>query len=91
LKDQKKRLDSAVMMVSWLIWKQRNARVFNNAEKTLNQLLSDIFSEDNVWVQAGASKLSGIGWPSRNSKHPHPTPPPKKMLLGDPRLFICVV
>ena len=47
-KDQKMGLDSAVMLVSWSIWKE-HTWVFNNTERNLNQLLSDILSE---------------GWPS---------------------------
>lgn len=55
------------MLVSWMAWKERNARVFNNVERALNQLLSDILAEGGNWIQAGATKLAGIGWPLRSS------------------------
>ncbi|RLN35203.1 hypothetical protein C2845_PM03G13260 [Panicum miliaceum] len=47
-KQQKKRLDTAVMLVSWMLWKERNARVFSNAELTVNLLLQEIYSEGNL-------------------------------------------
>ena len=56
--EQKKGLDTAVMLVSWMVWKERNARVFNYTERTPNRLLSDIIAEGSNWIQAGAMKLS---------------------------------
>ena len=64
--DQKKRLDTAVMLVSWLVWKERNARVFNNLERTPGQLLDDILAEGGSWIRAGATKLAAIGWSHRS-------------------------
>ena len=66
-KYQKKGLDTAVMLLSWMVWKERNVRVFNNVERTLNHLLTDIIAEGGNWIQAGATKLAGIGWPLRAS------------------------
>ena len=66
-KYQKKGLDTAVMLISWMVWKERNARVFNNVEWTLNHLLTDIIAEGGNWIQAGATKLAGIGWPLQSS------------------------
>jgi len=64
--DQKKGLDIAVMLVSWLVWKERNARVFNNLERTPGQLLDDILAEGGSWIRAGATKLAAIGWPHQS-------------------------
>ena len=44
---QMKGLDTAVMLVSWVLWKERNARVFSNTELTVNLLLQEIYSE---WI-----------------------------------------
>ncbi|KAG2653053.1 hypothetical protein PVAP13_1NG423319 [Panicum virgatum] len=63
--DQKKGLHTTIMLVSWLVWKERNARVFNNGERTPSQLLDDIFAEGGSWIRAGASKLAEIEWPHR--------------------------
>ena len=60
---QQKGIDSAVMLVSWKIWKECNARVFNNRELTASQLMQEIFAEGDLWIQAGAGKLACIGWP----------------------------
>jgi len=48
-----------------MVWKERNARVFNYTERTPNRLLSDIIAEGSNWIQAGAMKLAAIGWPQR--------------------------
>jgi hypothetical protein len=64
-KEQKKGLDTAVMLVSWLIWKERNARIFNGTEQSLSQLIRGILEEGSNWIRAGASKLAGIHWPHR--------------------------
>ncbi|RLN18201.1 hypothetical protein C2845_PM02G10120 [Panicum miliaceum] len=53
------------MLVSWLIWKERNARIFNGIEQSLSQLIRGILEEGSNWIQAGASKLAGIDWPHR--------------------------
>ena len=64
-KEHRKGWDSAVMLVSWIVWKERNARVFSNLERTPLQLLGAIIEEGGNWIQAGASKLAEIGWPHR--------------------------
>jgi hypothetical protein len=58
-KEQKQGVDTAVMLVSWRIWKERNARVFNNVELSANQLTHAVLSEGDQWIQAGARKLCG--------------------------------
>ncbi|PVH61987.1 hypothetical protein PAHAL_3G172600 [Panicum hallii] len=54
-KKQKKGLDTAVMLVSWLIWKERNARIFNGTEQSSSQLIRGILEEGSNWIRAGAS------------------------------------
>ena len=56
--DQKKGLDTAVMLVSWLVWKERNARVFNNLERTPCQLLDDILAREVA--RFGLGRLSSL-------------------------------
>ena len=58
LKD--KAMASVTMLVSWTIWKERNARVFNNKSAPPTILLDIIMSEARLWVSAGAKSLSFV-------------------------------
>ena len=58
LKD--KAMASVTMLVSWTIWKERNARVFNNKSAPPTVLLDIIKSEARLWVYAGAKILSFV-------------------------------
>jgi hypothetical protein len=53
-KEDRKRFDSLVILVAWMLWKQRNARVFGNTREYCNvrQLVSRIREEFRVWEQA---------------------------------------
>ena len=41
------------MLVSWLIWMERNARVFDQRSKMAEHLVADIKEEVAVWRAAG--------------------------------------
>ena len=56
----RKAMASLVMLVSWEIWKERNARVFRNISTTSNMLLAKIKSEAVMWCYAGAKALSNV-------------------------------
>ena len=45
--------DSAFMLICWLIWKERNARIFQHVSKTPDQPAEDIKEEIVVWGLAG--------------------------------------
>lgn len=45
--------DCAFMLICWLIWKERNARIFQHVSKLLDQLAEDIKDEIAVWRVAG--------------------------------------
>lgn len=49
--------DRLFALVSWHIWKERNARVFRNEEEQLQQLLTTIKFEADLWITAGARHL----------------------------------
>jgi hypothetical protein len=53
----RKALASITMLVSWTIWKEQNARVFNNKAAPTSVLLEII---KNDWIVAGAKQLSVI-------------------------------
>lgn len=56
----RKGFDSLVILVAWRIWKERNARVFDNRHMVATALVQEIRSELQLWYQAGFLKLSPI-------------------------------
>jgi hypothetical protein len=49
---------SLATLVCWTIWMERNARVFEGEEKTVQRLLSEIADEATMWAKAGAKHLA---------------------------------
>ena len=54
---KQKGLDSLFALVSWTIWKERNARCFRDASTIVSQLLQVIKAEAEIWIQAGVRDL----------------------------------
>jgi hypothetical protein len=69
--------DSAVLLVTWSIWKERNRRTFDHVSKTPLQLLHLILEEANAWMAAGFALLSSLlaaaGNPARSDVKPATT------------------
>jgi hypothetical protein len=53
----RKAMASLAMLVSWEIWKERNARVFQNSATTSFMLIAKIKDEMAMWCHAGAKAL----------------------------------
>jgi hypothetical protein len=53
-------LDSLFALVSWQVWKERNARCFRQAPSSMNELLQIIKAEADRWIEAGAKGLVAI-------------------------------
>jgi hypothetical protein len=53
----KTKLNSMVILVAWSIWRERNARVFDNAFKPVNVLIDQIMAEGKQWSLASAGRL----------------------------------
>lgn len=53
-------MDSLFALVSWHLWKERNARCFRDSKATFTDLLIGIKDEADRWIQAGASGLSDL-------------------------------
>jgi hypothetical protein len=53
----KKKLNSIIMLVSWLIWRERNNRVFKNSYKPIPQLIDQIQSEARMWSIASKGRF----------------------------------
>ena len=54
-------LRTLVILVSWEIWCERNARIFWNTASPLASILAKIKEEGRAWVKAGAYKLQEFG------------------------------
>lgn len=52
--------DSLLLLVSWSLWKQRNARVFRGAARSELQVLDDILEEGEAWALAGYAPLAAL-------------------------------
>jgi hypothetical protein len=50
-------LRSMVMLIVWEIWKERNRRIFNNAARPTDLLISAIQDEARTWIRAGNKGL----------------------------------
>jgi hypothetical protein len=57
--DNHKALVSLTMLVSWIIWKERNARVFNHKSAPTTTLLNIIKSEVKFWL-AGLPRVRSV-------------------------------
>ena len=56
-KDGRRCFDSLVVLVSWLLWKERNNRTFDRHVQTINDLLSRVADEIVFWYQAGFKQV----------------------------------
>lgn len=54
-KHRRKELDSCIILVSWMIWKERNQRIFKNVTTPINQFLIRIQAEHHHWRMAAAT------------------------------------
>lgn len=57
---RRKGLDSLFALVSWQVWKERNARCFRNAATTVPEMLQLIKIEADLWIKAGAPGLKAL-------------------------------
>jgi hypothetical protein len=53
----RKGLASAALLIPWMIWKHRNASVFDGAQPSMPMLLQNIKDELCTWARAGAQGL----------------------------------
>lgn len=51
---------SLLLLVSWELWLERNARTSKRRERSVTTLLSHIKAEIRLWSIAGAKHLSGL-------------------------------
>lgn len=56
----RKALASMLMLVSWELWNERNARVFRNVATTVTMVTARIKEEARIWAIAGARHLCNV-------------------------------
>jgi hypothetical protein len=56
----KKAMASLGMLVSWEIWKEENAHIFQNTASTSNVVINKIKEEVALWSLAGAKAMSNV-------------------------------
>jgi len=50
LEDIRRALDSIVLLVTWVIWMERNGRSFNNTAKTTTQVVDTVIEELDTYI-----------------------------------------
>ncbi|KAI4965670.1 hypothetical protein ZWY2020_049703 [Hordeum vulgare] len=53
-------LISLMLLISWEVWKERNARVFRNAAVPVGGIVAKTKEECSVWCLAGAKHLRNL-------------------------------
>jgi hypothetical protein len=59
-KEARKGLNSLIILVAWELWKHRNACVFEKHRLRIQDVLSYVSLEGDLWCLAGASKLKEL-------------------------------
>jgi len=60
-KEHRKGVNTLIILGAWIIWKHRNACVFEGASPSLNMIWSELKNEHNLGCMVGARKLQGLG------------------------------
>ncbi|KAG2586402.1 hypothetical protein PVAP13_5NG037608, partial [Panicum virgatum] len=56
----KKGIRSLALLIMWIIWNERNARIFNRRESSFCSILGKIKEEVAAWIAAGARPLAAF-------------------------------
>jgi hypothetical protein len=59
-KEARKGLNSLIILITWEIWKHRNACVFDHVRPNTQEVLRAVDTEGSLWCMAGASKLQEL-------------------------------
>jgi len=60
-KQHRKGFNSLVILGAWILWKHRNACVFNGSAPSIPTALQAFKDESHLWVVGGAKGLHGVG------------------------------
>jgi hypothetical protein len=47
-----------IILVCWSIWREQNARIFDNKEKETTHIVLEIRDEAKLWIRAGVKDLA---------------------------------
>jgi hypothetical protein len=61
-KEDRRGFDTFILLIAWMLWKQRNARVFGNLERQLSttQIIDTVFEEFSLWRAARVGDWRGM-------------------------------
>ncbi|WVZ71060.1 hypothetical protein U9M48_019686, partial [Paspalum notatum var. saurae] len=59
-KDLRKGFNTLVIFVTWILWKHRNACVFDSVQPQAQAVLSQVATEGHMWCLAGATGLQRL-------------------------------
>jgi hypothetical protein len=68
-KIKRKGLNSLIILGAWILWKHRNACVFEGARPSIQHILQNFSLERKLWHLAGAHSLQAIGPGETPSSH----------------------
>ena len=54
-------MTTLIILGAWIIWKHRNACVFESASPSVNTIWSELKDKHSLWCMASAKKLQGLG------------------------------
>ena len=57
-KERRKGFDSLALLIVWMLWKERNSRVFERSAVVARELYRRISDEVELWKLSGARGLS---------------------------------
>ena len=60
-KQHKKEFNSLIILGAWILWKHRNACVFDRSAPNLQRALQEFKDEWQLWLAAGAKNLAALG------------------------------
>lgn len=49
-----------VLLVGWILWKERNVRTFDAARSMTPELLQSVAQEGSLWVAAGFRRIQEL-------------------------------
>ena len=59
-KDDRQCFDSIVVLICWLLWKERNDRIFDRRVRTVDDTVTWVGDELLAWFQAGFNSLRPV-------------------------------
>ena len=57
----RKAIRSLALLIMWVLWNERNARIFNRKESSFISVMARLIKEDvSAWIAAGARPLAAL-------------------------------